>query len=101
MIRHVVLGRLRPGVGEGEIRPVLEAIAALRTPGMIDCRTGADERLREQTWDFAITVDLEDVAAYRAYDADAEHDRIRKERLLPLTAELARVQFETAAAPSA
>ena len=101
MIRHVVLGRLKPGVEQHEIRPVLEAIAALRTPGMLDCRTGIDERLRDATWDFAITVDLEDVAAYRAYDADAEHDRIRKDRLLPLTAELARVQFSTEAAPAA
>jgi len=98
LIRHVALGRLKPGVEAGEIRPVLEAIAALRTPGLLDCRAGTDERLREQTWDFAITVDLEDVAAYRAYDTDAEHDRIRKEQLLPLTAELVRVQFSTPAA---
>jgi hypothetical protein len=99
VIRHVVLGRLKPDVQEGTIRPVLEAIAALRTPGMLDCRTGTDERLRDATWDFAITVDLEDVAAYRAYDADPEHDRIRREQLLPLTAELVRVQFAAEAAP--
>jgi hypothetical protein len=101
VIRHVALGRLKPGVEEGAIRRALEAIAALRTPGMLDCRTGTDAGLREQTWDFAITVDLEDVAAYRAYDADAEHDRIRREQLLPLTAELVRVQFATEAAPAA
>jgi hypothetical protein len=101
VIRHVVLGRLKPGVEDGQIRPVLDAIARLRTPGMLDCRTGTDERLRDQTFDFAITVDLEDVAAYRAYDADPEHDRIRRERLLPLTAELVRVQFSTGVAPQA
>jgi hypothetical protein len=101
VIRHVVLGRLKPGVEDGQIRPVLEAIARLRTPGMLDCRTGTDERLRDQTWDFAVTADFEDVAAYRAYDADPEHDRIRREQFLPLAAELVRVQFSTPAAPEA
>lgn len=93
MIRHVVLGRLRPGVEEAAIRAVLEALARLRTPGLVAIRTGLDLRLKDGTWDLAITTDLEDEAAYRAYDTDAEHDRIRREELLPLVAELARVQF--------
>src|SRR5438309_1978421 len=45
--------------------------------------------------------DLADEAGYRAYDRDAEHDRIRREELLPLTAELVRVQFATEATPPA
>ena len=93
MIRHVVIGRLKPGVEPDAVRPVLEAIAALRMPGLLAVRTGVDERLRDGTWDFAITSDLADVDAYRAYDRDEEHDRIRREGLLPLTAELVRVQF--------
>lgn len=102
MIRHVVLGRLKPGVEPEAMRPVLEAISGLRTPGLLDCRTGLDEHLRDQTWDFAITADFADEAGYHAYDRDAEHDRIRRDELLPLTAELVRVQFATGtAAPSA
>lgn len=93
MIRHVVLGRLKPGVQEDAIRPVLEALARLRTPGLLDIRTGLDLGLKDGTWDLAITTDLEDEAAYRAYDTDDEHDRIRRDRLLPLVAELGRVQF--------
>lgn len=93
MIRHVVIGRLKPGVEEGAIRPVLEALAGLRTPGLIGIRTGLDLGLKDGTWDLAITTDLRDEAAYRAYDTDAEHDRIRRDELLPLVAELVRVQF--------
>ena len=93
MIRHVVLGRLKPGVEEADIRPVLDALARLRIPGLREIRTGLDLRLKDGTWDLAITSDLEDEAAYRTYDTDPEHDRIRREQLLPLVAELARVQF--------
>lgn len=93
MIRHVVLGRLKPGVEEADIRPVLEALARLQIPGLHAIRTGVDLRLKDGTWDLAITSDLEDEAAYRVYDTDAEHDRIRREQLLPLVAELARAQF--------
>jgi DNA-binding FadR family transcriptional regulator len=93
VIRHVVVGRLKPDVAEDAIRPVLEALARLRTPGLVEIRTGLDLRLKDGTWDLAITTDLEDAAAYRAYDTDPEHDRIRREQLLPLVAELARVQF--------
>jgi hypothetical protein len=93
VIRHVVLGRLKPGVEEAAIRPVLEALARLRTPGLREIRTGLDLGLKEGTWDLAITSDVEDEAAYRAYDTDAEHDRIRRDELLPLVAELVRVQF--------
>jgi DNA-binding FadR family transcriptional regulator len=93
VIRHVVVGRLKPDVPEAAIRPVLEALARLRTPGLLAIRTGVDLRLKDGTWDLAITTDLEDEAAYRAYDTDPEHDRIRREGLLPLVAELARVQF--------
>jgi hypothetical protein len=101
MIRHVVLGRLKPGVEPAAMQPVLQAIAALRTPGLLDCRTGLDARLRDATWDFAITADFVDEAGYRAYDRDPEHDRIRRDELLPLTEELVRVQFATEAAPPA
>src|SRR3954447_25186195 len=101
MIRHVVLGRMKPGVEPAAMAAVLQAIAVLRTPGLLDCRTGLDERLRHGTWDFAITADFADEAGYRAYDRDAEHDRIRREELLPRTEELVRVQFATEAAPPA
>jgi hypothetical protein len=39
-------------------------------------------------------LDAVDVAAYRSYDAEAEHNRVRREMLDPLCEDIARVQFE-------
>jgi hypothetical protein len=94
MIRNVVLGRLRDGVDPAEVEPALAAIAGLTPDGLLDCRVGRDQRLRGGSWDFAITSDFVDADAYRAYDADAEHNRIRREMFAPICADLARVQFE-------
>ena len=93
MIRNVVVGRLRAGVDPSAVEPALAAIAALRPEGQIACRLGRDLGLREQSWDFAITNDFADEAAYRAYDADEEHNRIRRELIAPLVDEVVRVQF--------
>lgn len=94
MIRNVVLGRLKDGVRLEEIEPGLAAIAALGPAGLIDSRVGTDRRLRDESWDFAITSDFVDVEAYRAYDLDEEHNRIRREMFGPLCADIARVQIE-------
>jgi Stress responsive A/B Barrel Domain len=93
MIRNVVVGRLHPGVEIDAIEPGLAAIVALEVPGLLDCRVGRDLRLREQSWDFAITSDFVDEVAYRNYDTDVEHNRIRREMFAPLCREIARVQF--------
>ena len=93
MIRNIVVGRLRPGVERAEVGPALAAIAALRPPGLVDCHVGTDLRLRDESWDFAITSDFEDEAAYRGYDADEEHNRIRREMFAPLVAQIVRVQI--------
>ena len=94
MIRNVVLGRLRDGVGQAEIEPALAAIVALDPPGLLDCRVGRDLRLRDESWDFAITSDFADAAAYQGDDREAGHNRVRREMFVPLCAEIARVQFE-------
>ncbi len=94
MIRNVVLGRLRDGVDPKAVEPALAAIVALLPDGLLDCRVGRDLRLRDGSWDFAITSDFVDEQAYRAYDREAEHNRVRREMFVPLCAEIARVQFE-------
>jgi len=58
------------------------------------CRVGRDLRLRDESWDFAITSDFVDIAAYQAYDREAEHNRVRREMFGPLCAKIVRVQFE-------
>ena len=40
-----------------------------------------------------LTVDLDDEQAYRIYDADAEHNRIRAEMFAPISERIERIQF--------
>src|SRR5690242_19454972 len=93
VIRNVVVGRLNPGVELPEIEPGLAAIMALEPRGLLDCRVGRDLRLRDESWDFAITCDFVDAVEYRSYDTDVEHNRIRREMFAPFCSEIARVQF--------
>ncbi len=98
MIRNVVLGRLDPDADD-ETRFALDTallgIAGLRPAGLVGpMRIGYDAGLREGGWSFAITNDWVDVAAYSAYDTDAEHNEFRA-LIARACAELARVQFET------
>ena len=93
MIRNVVVGRVRPGTDLSLVQKALDAIVALPVPGLLDVRVGLDAGLRPRAWSFAITSDFADADAYRAYDAEAEHNRIRREMFDPLCEEIARVQF--------
>jgi hypothetical protein len=49
--------------------------------------------LREGNANYALTCDLLDDDAYRVYDADPEHNRIRQEMIAPFSALVERVQF--------
>ena len=44
--------------------------------------------------DFGIVATFDDEAGWRAYMDDAEHDRIRKELLIPIARERVTAQFE-------
>jgi hypothetical protein len=60
---------------------------------MLSYVIGDDLGLRDGNWSFAIVADFADAAAYRAYDRDEGHNRARA-GLLPMTEQIARVQFE-------
>jgi hypothetical protein len=93
VIRNVVVGRVRPGTDLSLVQEALDAIAALPVRGLVDVRVGLDAGLRPGAWSFAITSDFVDAEAYRVYDAEAEHNRIRREMFDPVCEEIARVQF--------
>jgi len=93
MIRNVVLVRLKAGQDAAEIAEIQEGLRSLGCPGTVSYTVGDDLGLREGSWSFAIVADFTDEDSYRAYDQDAEHNRIRA-RLAPLAEEVARVQFE-------
>ncbi|GAA3632953.1 hypothetical protein GCM10022223_59110 [Kineosporia mesophila] len=94
MIRNVVTGRLKPDADTTLLDEGLAGILALGIPGMTDVKVGRDAGLRPGNWDFTIVADFADVAAYRAYDEDEEHNRLRREIFGPLSAEIARIQIE-------
>jgi hypothetical protein len=94
MIRNVVVGRLKDGVTPEEIEPALQALRDLKVEGVeFTLVGGVDRGLREGNASYALTCDLVDDDAYRIYDADPEHNRIRREMFAPLSAFVERVQF--------
>ena len=101
MIRNIVVGRLRPAQDPARqaadaklLQEGLAAIAALRFPGLLAMAAGTDLGLREGGWSFAITNDWQDADAYRIYDQDEEHNRLRREIFAVICQDIARVQFQ-------
>jgi len=94
VIRNVVVGRLREGADPAALQTALDAIAALDPPGLVALVIGRDLALREESWDFAITSDFVDAEAYRTYDLEAEHNRVRQELFGPICDQIVRVQVD-------
>ena len=81
----------RPTREKGEI---LLEMRDLRIEGLdLDLRAGPDLGLREGNAHFVLTLDLPDEESYRVYDADDEHNRIRRELFAPLCSSIERIQF--------
>ncbi|MBW0115499.1 Dabb family protein [Pseudonocardia abyssalis] len=94
MIRNVVVGRLLPDVPAEQVEAALQALRDLRVEGVeLRMASGFDLGLREGNANYAITVDLADEDAYRVYDLDEEHNRIRREMFAPISASIERIQF--------
>jgi Stress responsive A/B Barrel Domain len=93
MIRNVVLVKLKAGHDTAEVAEIQAGFASLDCPGTVSYTIGDDLGLREGTWSFAIVADFTDTDSYRAYDQDAEHNRLRA-RLAPMAEQIARAQFE-------
>lgn len=93
MIRNVVVGRLRPGVPRQAVEQALAAIVDLQPDGCLDMQVGVDAGLRPGNWGFSITADFVDEDAYRRYDLEAVHNRVREQLFAPICETIARVQF--------
>jgi len=94
VIRNVVLGRLKQGADQESLDEALRGLLLLPMEGLLEMHVGRDAGLREGTWDYVITADFADADAYRRYDADAAHNRLRRELFDVLSEQIARVQFE-------
>jgi hypothetical protein len=87
--------RWKPGTGDAQLAALLRALAAL--PGQVpEIRRyvyGADARLAEGNFDFAIVADFDDEAAWRRYVAHPAHQKLIAEQIRPILAERAAVQY--------
>jgi hypothetical protein len=93
VIRHVALIRFKPGTPSEQVDGAAAALRALSVDGMLELSVGRDAGFREGNADLAIVGDFADETAYRAYDQDAEHNRIRRELLAPILDHAERCQL--------
>ena len=93
MIRHVVLVKLIAEHDAATVAEIQDGFRSLNCPGTLSYTVGDDLGLREGNWSFAIVADFTDADSYRAYDQDAEHNRVRA-RLAPMAEQIARAQFD-------
>jgi len=96
MIRNVVLVKLKADHDAAKVAEIQEGLRRIECLGTLRYTLGDDAGLRDGNWSFAIVADFEDRDAYRAYDQDPEHNRLRA-RLAPMAEHIARVQFEVPA----
>ena len=96
VIRHCVLLRFDPRATDEQRRAVLEGLATM--PDEIEAiqryEFGLDAGLADGNWDLAVTADFADVAGYRVYAGHEAHVQLITERIKPILADRAAVQFE-------
>lgn len=95
MIRNVVVGTVRPGVPPEQVEAALQALRDLVMDGRrVGIVAGQDLGLRPGNASYSLTVDFATEDDYRAYDADEEHNRIRRELFAPISEAIQRIQFQ-------
>lgn len=95
MFRHCVLFRWTDEASDDQKQAVRDGLAALPTliPEIRRYRFGDDAGLAEGNFDFAVVADFDSADAWRTYAAHAEHQRLIAERVRPILAGRAAVQF--------
>ncbi|MEX2045867.1 MAG: Dabb family protein [Chloroflexota bacterium] len=94
MIRNVVLFGVKEGTRPEQLDAIVRAMKAIRFEGCLRWELVRDLRLRDGNMPYAFVTEFVDEAAYRAYDAHAEHNRIRRELLAPVVEKIERFQYE-------
>ena len=92
MIRHVSVFTLTPDADLAQIEAGLAAVRDL-VPGILGCAYGKDLGLRTGNGGYATSFDFADEAAYRAWDTHPEHERVRRELIMPNIAGAWRAQI--------
>lgn len=93
MVRNVVLIRCKPGTGTEQIDALEAALRAIDFPDRTNFSMGEDLGLRDGNMSLAIVADFCDEDAYRRFDAEEEHNRVRRELLAPMAESVERCQY--------
>lgn len=93
VIRNVVLLWLREDAEDAAVERMINSLLGMQMPGLLNLSCARDAGLREGNADVVLIADLEDEEAYRGYDQDPEHNRIRQETVAPIAARLERAQY--------
>ena len=96
MFRHVAVFRFTPESTREQHEAVIVALRTLPSiiPELRDYRVGLDAGLVEGNFEMAVVADFDDEAGWRAYTADAEHQRIIAELIRPILADRSAVQHD-------
>lgn len=92
-IRNVTLIALEPGSPPGQIERIVQRLNQVESPGLLWIDAGLDLGLQDGNAQAGNIADLDDEAAYRAYDTDELHNEIRRVDVFPYAKTVARVQF--------
>jgi hypothetical protein len=94
VIRNVVLVRFKPEARPEQLEEIERAMKAIGFDGCTRWEMAKDLGLREGNMSHAFVAEFNDVASYRAYDTHPEHNRIRRELLMPIVDRVERFQYE-------
>ena len=93
MIRNVVLFSVKEGTQPEQVEAIARAMKAITFAGCSRWEMGRDLNLRAGNMPYAFIAEFADEAAYRAYDTNEEHNRIRRELLAPIVERIERFQY--------
>lgn len=95
MVRQLVLVRWTEDATEEAKKAVGDALLGLRDQidTVRDVHLGSDLRIREDNFDFAVSVDFDDEEGYLTYRNHPAHIRVVKEFIQPVMAERAGTVF--------
>ncbi len=96
MLRHVVLLDWRDGTTSDQVRAVVDALATLpaRIPEIRSYHFGRDAAIAAGNSDFVVVADFDDRDAFMTYQEHPDHVAVLNEKIRPILASRAAVQFE-------
>lgn len=90
----MVLVKFKPEATPEQLSEIERAMKAITFEGCTRWEMARDLGMREGNASHAFIAEFKDVDSYRAYDAHAEHNRIRRELLAPIVEKVERFQYE-------